>query len=242
MDFSSFMRIELEDILTTEDDGSAGLLLQTGTWMLQAARSLYLARVRMRNIMEICFGTTEGMTQRERWDRTATVYPQLYTHAFAVRWKAEGEQWVQEYEMRSLMELYFFEICAALRSEKRIVRCQHCWQYFVPKTNKKTNYCDRIWSDGSTCKKRGPNLKRKDGPAEDMYLLAFKKLRARFYERDYRAYADLPGKSAPGGSYFDWIDNASAARTEYLEGRISGEEFFRRINPEEEELKLDRCG
>lgn len=231
-------RIALEDILTTGDDGSAGFLLQSGMRMVQAVRSLYLTRVRMRNIMEICFGTTEGMTQRERWDRTATVYPQLYDHAFSVRWKPEGGQWVREYEMRSLLELYFFEVCAALRSEKRIARCQHCWRYFVPKTKKKTDYCDRGWSDGSTCKKHGPNLKRKDGPAEDLYLLAFKKLRARFYERDYRAYAGLPGITVPGGSYADWSDDASIARVEYLEGRINGDEFLRRINPEGEVLDL----
>lgn len=234
-----FMRTMLEDVMLTEDDGSAGVLLQTGMRMLQAVRELYFTRVRMRNIMEICFGTTEGMTQQECWTRTVTVYPQLYSHAFSVRWKAEGDSWVREYEMRSLLELYFFEVCAALRSEKRIVRCQHCWRYFVPKTKKKTDYCDRVWSDGSTCKQRGPNLKRKDGPSEDLYLLAFKKLRARFYERDYRAYANLPGMSIPGGSYFDWIDDASAARVEYLEGKIDGEEFLRRINPEGEELNLE---
>lgn len=233
------IRIALEDILITEDDGSASFLLQTGMRMVQAVRSLYLTRVRMRNIMEICFGTTEGMTHQERWNRTATVYPQLYEHAFSVRWKSEGEQWIREYEMHSLLELYSFEVCVALRSEKRIVRCLHCWRYFVPKTKKKTDYCDRIWSDGGTCKKRGPNLKRKDGPAEDLYLLAFKKLRARFYERDYRVYAGLPGKRVPSGSYFDWIDNAHNARAEYLEGKISGDEFLRRINPEGEELDLD---
>lgn len=234
-----FMRTALEDVLLTEDDGSAGVLLQAGMQMLNAVRSLYLTRVRMRNIMEVCFGTTEGMTQQERWTRTATVYPQLYSHAFSVRWKAAGDSWVQEYEMHSLLELYFFEVCTALRSEKRIVRCQHCWQYFVPKTKKKTDYCDRIWSDGGTCKQRGPNLKRKDGPAEDLYLLAFKKLRARFYEREYRAYAGIPGMAIPDGSYFDWIDDASAARVEYLEGSITGEEFLRRINPEDEELNLE---
>ena len=233
------MRITLEDILTGEDDGSGSFLLNTGIKMVQAVRSLYLTRVRMRNIMEICFGTTEGMTQQERWTRTATVYPQLYTHAFSARWKPAEEQWVREYEMHSLLELYFFEVCATLRSDKRIVRCQHCWQYFVPKTKKKTDYCDRVWKDGNTCKKRGPNLKRKDGPNEDRYLLAFKKLRARFYERDYRFYAGLPGMSVPGGSYFDWIDDASAARIEYLEGAITGEEFLRRINPEDEELDLE---
>ena len=195
------MRIALEDILVEEDDGSASFLLNTGTKMVQAVRALYFTRVRMRNIMEICFGTTEIMTQEKRWTRTATVYPQLYTYAFSVRWKAEGDEWVREYEMHSLLELYFFEVCAALRSEKRIVRCQHCWQYFVPKTKKKTDYCDRTWEDGSTCKKRGPNLKRKDGPNEDIYLLAFKKLRARFYERDYRFYAGIPGQDHRRGVF-----------------------------------------
>ncbi len=45
--------------------------------------------------------------------------------------------------------------------------------------------------------------------------------------------------TVPGGSYFDWIDDASTARVEYLEGKISGDEFLRRINPEGEELDLD---
>ena len=233
------IRITLEDILTTGDDGSASVLLQSGMALLQTVRALYLTRVRMRNVMEVCFGTTEGMTQQERWERTVTVYPDLYTHAFAVRWNPEGEGWVKEYEMRSLMELYFFEVCAVLRSEKRIERCKHCWQYFVPKTKKRTDYCDRMWEDGSTCKQRGANLKRKDGPAEDLYLLAFKKLRARFYERDYRDYANPRGMTVPGGSYFDWIEDAGAARIEYLEGKITGEEFLRRINPKGEELNLD---
>ena len=44
------IRIALEDLLIVEDDGSAGILLQTGAQMLHAVRSLYLARVQMRNI------------------------------------------------------------------------------------------------------------------------------------------------------------------------------------------------
>ena len=133
---------------------------------------------------------------------------------------------------------FFFEFCAVLRSSKRIARCQYCWRYFVPKTNKKTDYCDRKWSDGRTCKMHGPNLKRKDGPAEDKYLLAFKRLRARFYEREYRCYATAPGKTVPGG-YKDWIEEACEARDEYVEGKITGEELLRRINPEEEQLDAE---
>ena len=45
--------------------------------------------------------------------------------------------------------------------------------------------------------------------------------------------------SVPCGSYFGWIEDASTARVEYLEGTITGEEFLRRINPEGEELDLE---
>ncbi len=74
------MRISLEDILTTEDDGSAGFLLQTGMRMVQAVRSLYLTRVRMRNIMEICFGTTEGILKKERIKGQAFIGLNSFTH------------------------------------------------------------------------------------------------------------------------------------------------------------------
>ena len=228
-----FTRSALDRASENRDDGSALFLLQNGMRMMDAARTLYLTRVRMRNVMEVCFGNMEGMTQRERWEHTIGIYPQLKNYGFSI--DGNENQGVREHEVKSLMELYIFELCAVLRSGKRIARCQYCWRYFVPKTNKKTNYCDRKWSDKSTCKKRGPNLKRKDGPAEDKYLLAFKRLRARFYEREYRCYATVPGKTVPGG-YEDWIEEACEARDEYLEGRITGEELLRRINPEEEPL------
>lgn len=140
--------------------------------------------------MEVCFGTTEGFTQRERFEKICKVYPTLSEHAFAVRWTLDGDGWVQEYEIHSVLGLYVFYFMMVLRSDKRITRCQHRWRYFVPKTKKKTDYCDRVWKDGKTCKELGPNLKRKDAPAEDKYLLAYKILRARFYERDYREYAN----------------------------------------------------
>ena len=234
-------RKKLDNVLKTKDDHTAGVLLQVGWQSVQAIEAVYLASVQMRNIMEICFGTTEGMTHHERWERVSAIYPTLHNHAYAVRWWSDGQGWIQKYEMRSLLELYCFELGAVLRSPKRISRCQCCWQYFVPKTNKKTDYCDRTWKDGRTCKEHGPNLKRKDGPAEDRYQLAFKVLSKRFYEREYRAYADrtraLP---VPYGSYGDWIEVASTARVEYLNGKISGKKFLQRLNPEQEELDLDR--
>ena len=234
-----FTRIALEDTLIIPDDGSASFLLDIGMRILNIMKTPYLTRVRMRNIMEVCFGTTEGFSQRERFEKICKVYPTLGEHAFAVRRVPYDNGWVQEYEIRSFLELYAFYLVAALRSDKRISRCQHCWRYFMPKTKKKTDYCDRGWKDGRTCKELGPNLKRKDAPAEDKYLLAYKILRARFYERDYREYAnERVRKSTSYGHYEDWIENANEARIAYLSSEINGEELLRRINPDGESLEL----
>ena len=160
-------------------------------------------------------------------------------HSFAVSWMPDGNSWVQEYEARSLLELNVFYLMTALRSDKRISRCQHCWRYFVPKTKKKTDYCNRTWKDGRTCKELGPNLKRKDAPAEDKYLMAYKILRARFYERDYREYAAERKREATSYDHYeDWMEDAVEAREKYLSGEIDGEELLRRINPDREHLEL----
>lgn len=234
-----FTRIALEDTLIIADDGSASFLLNIGKRILYIMKTPYLTRVRMRNIMEVCFGMTEGFTQKERFEKVCRVYPTLYEHSFSVSWMPDGEGWVKEYEIRSLLELYVFYLMTALRSDKRLCRCQHCWRYFVPKTKKKTDYCDRVWKDGRTCKEHGPNLKRKDAPAEDKYLLAYKILRARFYERDYREYAAECKREATSYEHYeDWMENAAEARAAYLSGEIDGEELLRRINPDGEPLEL----
>lgn len=234
-----FTRIALEDTLIITDDGSASFLLNIGKRILNIMKMPYLTRVRMRNIMEVCFGTTEGFTQQERFEKVCKVYLTLGERSFAVNWMPDGEGWVQEYEIRSLLELYVFYLMAALRSDKRITRCQHCWRYFAPKTKKKTDYCDRVWKDGRTCKKHGPNLKRKDAPAEDKYLLAYKILRARFYERDYREYAAERKREATSYEHYeDWMEDAAEARAAYLSSEIDGDELLRHINPDGEPLEL----
>ena len=234
-----FTKIALEDTLVIPDDGSAGFLLNIGMRILNIIKTPYLTRVRIRNIMEVCFGTMEGFTQRERFDKVCRVYPTLCEHSFSVRWMPDGEDLIQEYEICSLLELYIFKLMAALGSDKRIMRCQHCWRYFVPRTKKKTDYCDRVWKDGQTCKEHGPNLKRKDGPAEDKYLQAYKKLRVRLYERDYREYAnERKHKASTYKQYEDWLEDAADARAEYLSGEIDGEELLCRINPDREPLEL----
>lgn len=225
----------LEQAISTPDDGSAMYLLTAGASAVKAAQLTYLTKNRIRNMLEVCFGTTEGFSQQERFEKICTVYPTLRSYSFT-----SMENGAFPYKAESLFELCAYELMAVLRSEKRIARCQNCWRYFVPRTKKKTAYCYRIWPDGQDCGQKGANLRRFDAPAEDKYLAAHKKLRARFYERDYREYANPTERmGTPYETYWNWSDIAIAARCAYLSGEIDGEELLRRINPDGEPIELD---
>ena len=117
---------------------------------------------------------------------------------------------------------------------QRIVRCENCWNYFIPKTRKETLYCDRVM-DGVSCKKAGPNWKRKTGPEMDGALKTYNQLRARMMERLSR-YMTAADENRDGlfpmsiAEYGEWSDMAHSARMTYLKGEISAEEFLRKID------------
>jgi hypothetical protein len=45
--------------------------------------------------------------------------------------------------------------------KEAVCECELCSRYFIPKTKKKTLYCDRGFKDGKTCKQIGPLIKHK---------------------------------------------------------------------------------
>jgi len=47
--------------------------------------------------------------------------------------------------------------------------------------------------------------------------LAYKKIRARFYERDYREYANERARKATSYEYYeDWMENATEAAAVFI--------------------------
>lgn len=131
--------------------------------------------------------------------------------------------------------MYLLELLLYFQQEQqRIARCEYCGKYFVPKTRKETLYCDRI-TDGTACKKIGPNLKRKVGPEQDQALKIYNQLRARMAERlhRYETAADWQKQrlfQLDILQYSKWMDTAHKARQEYLSGKIPTEDFLRRID------------
>lgn len=63
-----------------------------------------------------------------------------------------------EYLFRSAADYYTFLVLHFIAAEPRVALCECCGRYFIPKTAKKTLYCDRVLKDNKTCKDLGPAL------------------------------------------------------------------------------------
>lgn len=233
----------LDQALRMQDDGSATFLLRAGQCLLQALEVPIFTQIRLRNIMEMTFDGTERATQQERFAKLCGVYPEIA--AFCDPARLDGyEDTPLRLCVGSVFQLRLVELLLYFRQEKqRIARCDYCWNYFIPRTQAATRYCDRIF-DGQSCKKRGANLKRKKGPEQDEALKLFKQLRDRMYARMLR-YQDAPENQRDRLipmtviQYDVWEKNARQARRDYMAGKIEAREFLRRIDTTHELTSYD---
>ena len=130
------------------------------------------------------------------------------------------------YFFRNLTDYYIFLLMQFLSTKLKIVRCECCGRYFVPKTNKATKYCDRILKDDKTCKDLAPSLKHKKMVLTDKVVEAYDREKRKMYRR----YERNDGKiyMSPKGITYDdfyiWCDAATDARDKYLKGELTAEE------------------
>lgn len=135
------------------------------------------------------------------------------------------------YFFRNLTDYYIFLLMHFLSTKPKIVRCECCGKYFVPKTNKVTKYCDRILKDDKTCKALAPSLKHKKMVRTDKVVEAYDREKRKMYRR----YERNDGKNymSPKGVTYDdfyvWNDVATEARDKYLRGELTAEEALKII-------------
>lgn len=137
-----------------------------------------------------------------------------------------------EYYFRSEANYLSYLFLLFLNKKPRVARCQCCGNYFIPKTNKKTLYCDRIISKGKTCKQIAPTLKHKLHVEKDEVLKTFDRVKQKMYKR-YERQNDTLGDLPHGltwQQYQAWHTNASKARDAYVAGKLSPEEAIKIIN------------
>jgi len=224
----------LHQSLQMEDDGNASFLLKAGHQLLRILEEPIRTQTYLRNIFEMTFDGTERTSQRERFEKLLSVYPDVarFCDPALLDGAPEGGR---VFSVHNLLGLYLLELALYFHQDKqRIARCEYCWGYFIPKTKKATRYCDRV-IDGFPCKQRGSRFQRNEIGERDEALLICKQLRDRMYAR-YVRYRD----TAPDGrsklipmdieQYDTWSENARLARMEYLDGKLTAEEFLRRID------------
>ena len=151
-----------------------------------------------------------------------------------------GETLTAEYQFRSEEQYYIFLLQHFLLSYPRVAVCQYCGRFFIPKTKKKTIYCDRIIRDGKTCKQIAPYLKHRDRVAADKVASEFRRAKDLLLHRLDRTCEDK--RSSPIDlSYADfckWQKAASDARCRFLAGEITEEDALRIIHvPTIQELR-----
>ncbi len=114
--------------------------------------------------------------------------------------------------------------------DETVCECENCNRLFVPKTKKKTLYCDRVFKNGKTCKQIGPALKYKEQYENDLVLQTFEKEKNKMYKRMDRtqSFGETP-KSISYDEYMDWLNMAVNAKNMYLNNELTEIEALRII-------------
>lgn len=150
-----------------------------------------------------------------------------------------GENLTAEYRFRSEEQYFIFLLQHFILSKPNVAVCQFCGRFFIPKTRKKTLYCDRIVRDGRTCKQIAPHMKRKERIAASRAFTVFKRVKEMMEKRYDRTGDDKKPSiiDITYDQYADWLCSAAKARDRYLAGELTEEEAIAIIHvPKKDEF------
>lgn len=133
-------------------------------------------------------------------------------------------------------DLMYYEFMHIMKTGRRIKICKNCGRYFVLKDKRKREYCDRIFEGDKTCKDIGAAIKFKKslGDENDPLKIAHGMYNT-MYSRMARAQDKLPNQKSDidisEDEFIEWSNLYSKYRKDYVEKKISGDEFLKLISP-----------
>lgn len=135
------------------------------------------------------------------------------------------------YRVQSVNEYYILLIHKFIELNPIVSRCQACNRFFIPKTKKKTLYCDRVLKTGKTCKETAPAIKHKLESMKDEVICVFDKEKNKMYKRLERTtdFNSNTEKLLNYSDYYAWLDKATEARNNYIQGNITKEQALKSI-------------
>ena len=220
--YGALTRFLLEDQVPP-DDGSAMYIYYTKDRIRKSFSAIIELQMVIHNILDDLIQNTPA---KEFNDKYAD-----FSKCFFTQIQTMQETECETYFLRSIIDYYLLLIMKFVKAKPNIAKCACCGQFFIPKTKHKTIYCDRILSNGKTCKELAPILKHKLQTQTDSIVELFDRTRRKMYKRLERSensdhelnhhlnYAD----------YYAWLSTATAARDAYLNGEISAQEAVEKI-------------
>ena len=127
---------------------------------------------------------------------------------------------------------YIFLLQHFLLSDPKVAVCQYCGHFFIPKTRKRTRYCDRIIRDRKTCKQIAPHMTHRERTASNRVLTEYNRVKDMLLHRLDRTCEDK--RSSPidltYADFCKWQKAAFDARCRFLAGEITEEDALRIIH------------
>lgn len=165
------------------------------------------------------------------WEMTYSPMREMYTYQ-VLRYE---EPLAVRQVFRSLVDYYQFLLLHFASTKPIVCHCQCCGRFFVPKTKKKTLYCDREFKNGRTCKQVAPKMKHKIEVQNQTIIEEFDRAKQRMYKR-YERTLNLNQKPTPKtltyNEYYAWLEPATQARDACVRGELPPEEARKIINVE----------
>ena len=213
----TLLRAQLEDAVPP-DDGTA-------TYPFRAGKKILTILI---EVMQFQFVVNEVLHDMQAGEPLISdKYDTLWEVPMRSILRWDGDGLTTQYHFRSAVDYYHFLLLQFVSGHPAVAWCHCCGRYFIPKTKKKTLYCDRILKDGKTCKEWGPVLKHRQKAAQVSVVEEFDRAKRRMYKRYERAefFNKEPSeKDLSYEEYYQWLDRAVRARDDYLAGKLPAEE------------------
>lgn len=130
----------------------------------------------------------------------------------------------------TLSDYVWFVFMWFLTKDVNFSECHYCGHFFIPATRRKTRYCDRVgMEDGKTCKQIGPLYVKKKLYENEPMFEEYSKAVARYYKRlvrtENRATQRHTDKELDAITYNKWLDKVREAKRQWLDRKLTDEEF-----------------
>lgn len=224
------LRATIENLLDSPDDGTAMYFLTTMNNVIDALREPMHTQFYLYKYLRQC----HKFAAPKEWLEKSVLHDKDF---FRREYWCEFVNYDLFINEPRLSQVFFFDnysdyyvflFLQFATQQKRVQECPCCGKFFIPKSNRREVYCDRIIYNGKSCKEIAPKLLRKVKQQDDSILKEYELAKNRNYKRVERyENADFDSKvmQMEFSQYKAWLERASAVKKLYLQGKVSAEEF-----------------